>query len=152
MHWHSLPSSSDLWTSAKLCPQQSPSRATALCLSASVAISHSPKACVHLAARFPCPPAQHLGSLIPRLPYRLLILFFFFFFRDRVSLYSLGYPGTHFVDQAGLELRDPPASASRVLGLKACATTPGVDSSFLFLSHICNYLCTPYLGRNMVTI
>ena len=27
------------------------------------------------------------------------------------------------VDQAGLELRDPPASASRVLGLKACTTT-----------------------------
>jgi hypothetical protein len=28
-----------------------------------------------------------------------------------------------FVDQAGLELRNPPASASQVLGLKACATT-----------------------------
>jgi hypothetical protein len=41
----------------------------------------------------------------------------------RVSLYSPGCPGTHFVDQAGLELRNPPASASRVLGLKACATT-----------------------------
>ena len=26
------------------------------------------------------------------------------------------------VDQAGLELRDPPASASSVLGLKACTT------------------------------
>jgi hypothetical protein len=46
-------------------------------------------------------------------------------FRDRVSLCSPGCPGTHFVDQAGLELRNPPASASRVLGLKACATTPG---------------------------
>jgi hypothetical protein len=46
-------------------------------------------------------------------------------FRDRVSLYSSGCPGTHFVDQAGLELRNPPASASRVLGLKACATMPG---------------------------
>ena len=46
-------------------------------------------------------------------------------FRDRVSLYSPGCPGTHFVDQAGLELRNPPASASRVLGLKAYATTPG---------------------------
>jgi hypothetical protein len=32
-------------------------------------------------------------------------------------------PGTHFVDQAGLKLRNPPASASQVLGLKACATT-----------------------------
>jgi hypothetical protein len=41
----------------------------------------------------------------------------------RVSLCSLGCPGTHSVDQAGLELRNPPASASRVLGLKACATT-----------------------------
>ena len=29
------------------------------------------------------------------------------------------------MDQAGLEFRDPPASASRVLELKACATTPG---------------------------
>jgi hypothetical protein len=47
-------------------------------------------------------------------------------FRDRVSLCSPGCPGTHFVDQAGLELRNPPASASRVLGLKACATTPGL--------------------------
>jgi hypothetical protein len=44
-------------------------------------------------------------------------------FRDRVSLCSLDCPGTHFVDQAGLELRNPPASASQVLGLKACATT-----------------------------
>jgi hypothetical protein len=42
----------------------------------------------------------------------------------RVSLCSPGCPGTHSVDQAGLELRNPPASASRVLGLKACATTP----------------------------
>ena len=40
-------------------------------------------------------------------------------FRDRVSLCSLGCPGTQSVDQAGLELRNPPASASRVLGLKA---------------------------------
>ena len=47
----------------------------------------------------------------------------FLVFRDRVSLYSPGCPGTHFVDQAGLELRNPPASASQVLGLKACATT-----------------------------
>ena len=46
-------------------------------------------------------------------------------FRDSLSLYSPGCPGTHFVDQAGLELRDLSASASQVLGLKACATTPG---------------------------
>ena len=55
--------------------------------------------------------------------YFFFFFFFFFgFFRDRVSLCSSGCPGAHFVDQAGL--RNPPASASRVLGLKACATTP----------------------------
>jgi hypothetical protein len=50
-------------------------------------------------------------------------LFCFVFFRGRVSLYSPGCPGTHSVDQAGLELRNSPASASQVLGLKVCATT-----------------------------
>jgi hypothetical protein len=46
-------------------------------------------------------------------------------FQDRVSLCSPGCPGTHCVDQAGLELRNPSASASasQVLGLKACTTT-----------------------------
>jgi hypothetical protein len=48
-----------------------------------------------------------------------LEILFFFFFQDRVSLYSSAYPGTHSVDQAaGLELRNPSASASQVLGLK----------------------------------
>jgi hypothetical protein len=46
-----------------------------------------------------------------------------FVFPDRISLCSTGCPGTHSVDQAGLELRNPPASASQVLRLKACATT-----------------------------
>jgi hypothetical protein len=61
---------------------------------------------------------------LTQLPLLLLLLFcFVLFFRDRVSLYSLGCPGTHSVDQAGLELRNLPASASQVLGLKVCATT-----------------------------
>jgi hypothetical protein len=37
----------------------------------------------------------------------LFDFFFFMFFRDQVSLYSSGCPGTHFVDQAVLELRNP---------------------------------------------
>jgi hypothetical protein len=57
---------------------------------------------------------------------RSVFIFFSLGFRDRVSLYSPGCPGTHFVDQAGLELRNPPASASRVLGLKVWATMPGL--------------------------
>jgi hypothetical protein len=59
-----------------------------------------------------------------------LFVCLFLVFRDRVSLCSPGCPGTHFVDQAGLELRNPPASASQVLGLKAWATTPG-EAGFL---------------------
>jgi hypothetical protein len=53
----------------------------------------------------------------------LLFIYLFLVFRDRVFLCSLGYSGTHSVDQAGLELRNLPASASQVLGLKVCTTT-----------------------------
>jgi hypothetical protein len=55
-----------------------------------------------------------------------------FCFLKTVSLYSPDCPGTHFVDQAGLELRTLPASASQVLGLKACATTPGYKNDFYY--------------------
>jgi hypothetical protein len=77
------------------------------------------------------PTAHCVGSSLGHfwILFVFLFCFVFCFFRDRVSLYSPGCPGTHFVDQAGLELRNLPASASRVLGLKACATTPG----FLFV-------------------
>jgi hypothetical protein len=54
----------------------------------------------------------------------------FLVFQDRVCLSSPGFPGTHFVDQAGLELRNLPASASGVLGLKGCTTTPGNCHTF----------------------
>jgi hypothetical protein len=53
----------------------------------------------------------------------LLFLFFFLLFQDRVSLCSSGCPGTHSVDQDGLELKNLPVSASQELGLKVCATT-----------------------------
>jgi hypothetical protein len=72
-----------------------------------------------------------LGKTISTLGYFCFVLFLFFLFfifvvvvfQDRVSLCSPGCHGTHSVDQAGIELRNPPASASQVLGLKACATT-----------------------------
>ena len=62
----------------------------------------------------------------------LFVCFWFLFFRDRVSLYSPGGPGTHFVDQAGLELRNLTAFAPQVLGLKACANTTQCLLDFLF--------------------
>jgi hypothetical protein len=61
---------------------------------------------------------------------KLINLFIFGFFQDRVSLCSPGCPGTHSVDQAGLKLRNSPASTSQVLGLQACATTPGGTNFF----------------------
>ena len=53
-----------------------------------------------------------------------------FFFLFVFGFFETGFPGIHFVDQAGLELRNPPASVSRVLGLKVCATTPGFSLTF----------------------
>jgi hypothetical protein len=61
----------------------------------------------------------------------MTLFFLLLVFQDRVSLYSPSCPGTHSVDQAGLELRNPPASASQVLGLKACAITARLKYSFL---------------------
>lgn len=61
-------------------------------------------------------------------------------FWDRVPL---GSPGTHCIDQAGLELRDPPASDSPVLGLKACATTP--LAKWIFLLGCCSCLLNELL-------
>ena len=54
--------------------------------------------------------------------------------RDRVSLYNPGCPGTNFVDQAGLELRNPPDSASRVLGLKVICSFKLSECVHVFFS------------------
>jgi hypothetical protein len=58
---------------------------------------------------------------------QIFSLHLFVFFQDRVSLCSPGSPGTHFVDQVGLELSNLPASASQVLGLKVCAITASLS-------------------------
>jgi hypothetical protein len=50
---------------------------------------------------------------------------------DRVSLYSLGWPETYFVDLADLELKNLPASASQMMGLKACVITAWQQKTFL---------------------
>jgi hypothetical protein len=78
-------------------------------------------------------PLVYLPALVSiDLKSKIILFFFpFFFFLDRVSLCSPGCPGTHSIDQAGLELRDLPASAFQVLGLKACATTARLNHIFL---------------------
>ena len=58
----------------------------------------------------------------------------YFVFRDRVSLCSPGCPETHSVDQAGLKTQTSAASASLLLGLKACVTPPGFLSGFACVS------------------
>jgi hypothetical protein len=65
-----------------------------------------------------CAMRPHRGIASQRSKWRNFFVCLFLVFRDRVSLYSPGCPGAHFVDQAGLEHRNPPASASWVLGLK----------------------------------
>jgi hypothetical protein len=83
---------------------------------------------------------------------KLKQILFVCFFRDRVSLYSPGCPGTHFVDQAGLKLRNLPPSASQVLGLKACAaTTARLKQIFIKFFRVVNsiiYSHTNKTGRN----
>ena len=49
-------------------------------------------------------------------------------------LYSLGCPEIRSVDQAGLKLRDSPASASQLLGLKECTIKA-------WLKIVCFYNC-----------
>jgi hypothetical protein len=77
------------------------------------------------------------------------LLFLFKFFKTGF-LCSPGCPGIHSVDQAGLELRDLPASASQVLGLKAWATTAQPSLSLLqaksfIYSFVCFATCSPRL-------
>ena len=58
--------------------------------------------------------------------------------QDRVSPCSPDCPETHSVDQAGKELRDPPASASQVLEGKVCSSTSGLPQG------VSNHSATKY--------
>jgi hypothetical protein len=66
------------------------------------------------------------------------LLFFSWFFETGFFCIALA----HFVDQAGLELRNSPASGSQVLGLKACTTTPGCKLSFLLFFIYLHFRCS----------
>ena len=73
------------------------------------------------------PECFYVGGVVPMNYTKRCFEFFVLVFQDRVSLHSSDCPGTHSTDQADLKLRDPPASASGVLGLKVCPTTPQQD-------------------------
>jgi hypothetical protein len=56
--------------------------------------------------------------LLEKKPFFLFFVLFVCLFVFSRPLYSSGSPGTHSVEQAGLELRNPPASTSQVLARK----------------------------------
>lgn len=65
----------------------------------------------------------------------IFLLFWFFVFcfsgQDFTVLYIPGCPGSHSLDQADLWIhRDPLASTSQALGLKACPTTAWLPASY----------------------
>ena len=74
------------------------------------------------------PPLQGWGLEVQKLFTMLSCSFLFVW--DWVSLCISGCPGTHSADQAGLKLRDLPASAFQVFRLKICATTAWLCPAF----------------------
>jgi hypothetical protein len=69
-----------------------------------------------------------------------LVGWFFGFFRDRVSLCSPGCPGTHFVDQAGLEseIHLPLPPKCWITGMRHHC--PAHTQCFLKI-YVCLYVC-----------
>ena len=63
----------------------------------------------------------------------VVLLFFCLSFQDRVFLYSPGCPGTHFVDQTGLELRNLPASPPEYVTVVLCFALGGKKWFKLYL-------------------
>jgi hypothetical protein len=62
-----------------------------------------------------------------------------------------GCPVTHSVDQTGLKLRDPPASASQELGLQVCTTTAR-QRSISYAHCSANAFCTLWEGLSCLSI
>jgi hypothetical protein len=134
--WHTvvghLRYNRQIWTSSHLPPPPAPP--TRVCVRVCVCV------CVNGKPRFVCvswgstyTPAFLLAFF--SFSFFFFFLFSFLIFQDRVSLYSPGCPG-HFVAQAGLELRNPPASASWVLALLSfqmfLPTEPSIPPAFSY--------------------
>jgi hypothetical protein len=74
--------------------------------------------------------SRNNSRLVYRESFMLLCFYVFVFCFFVFCFWFPGCPGTHFVDQAGLKLRNLPASASQMLGLKVCATTAQLKCLF----------------------
>jgi hypothetical protein len=74
-----------------------------------------------------------LPSFLPPSLSLFFFLFLFVVFEDMVSLWRPGCPGLHI--WAGLELRDLPSSAARVLKLNVFATTAQLTISLYAILH-----------------
>lgn len=84
---------------------------------------------------------------IPAHQWPMLVAFSFFyfaFFLQKVSLCSHGCPGTHFVDQVGLKLTDPPGSASKGVH-RRCPASPPLGGGGGRLSHSPSCTSTYYV-------
>jgi hypothetical protein len=73
-----------------------------------------------------------LGDTFPTKPneFHSHLLSFWFFLETRFLFVALGHPGTHSVDETGLKLRDPLASASLVLLLKCALSNEGAEGVY----------------------
>lgn len=71
-------------------------------------------------------------AFIDFLPF-VVVFVFFSFFIDWVSLCRTGYPGTCSVDHNGLKLRELPASAFQILGLRACSSIALLSTTLLII-------------------
>jgi hypothetical protein len=87
-----------------------------------------------------------------------ICLFGWLVFRAMVYLCCPGCPGTHFVDQVSLDLRNLPASASQVLGLKVCTTPAWLEipkplyCEFFLLTQIVFLVFPIYLFNNILLL
>ena len=64
----------------------------------------------------------------------MMMMMMFFVFEagsHYLTIYNPSCPGNHDLDQDGLRLRDLPASAFQVLGLKVCATMASNKNFFM---------------------
>lgn len=76
------------------------------------------------------------------------------FFETGTLFCSSDCPGIHFVDQAGLELRDASGSLTSLLGLKAFTTRPSLCGNFFLLVYCFGYLFVDLFetGSHYVTL